>query len=119
VALPVRSFREIRNAAYYSLEIPIPLILTTMAIVFVLPSFTGNLPPWWGKYISHGLNLGLDLKGGMHLILQVDMDKAVHNVLSRSATDLKEKAGKRGLELHVGDISGEGLPVSSPSPDIL
>jgi len=93
------------------------LVLTAIAIVFVLPSFTGNLPSWWGKYISHGLNLGLDLKGGMHLILQVDMDQAVHNVLNRSASDLKEKAGKRGLELQVGDISGVSLPVTLVNKD--
>ncbi len=40
---------------------------------------------WWPcrpggtTYVSRGLNLGLDLKGGMHLILQVDMDQAVNN----------------------------------------
>ena len=56
-------------------------ILTVVAIIFVLPSLTGTLPPWWEKHISRGLNLGLDLKGGMHLILQVDMDQAVGNCL--------------------------------------
>ena len=67
-------------------------ILTVIAIIFVLPSLTGTLPPWWEKHISRGLNLGLDLKGGMHLILQVDMDSAVGNALSRTASDLKETA---------------------------
>ncbi len=93
------------------------LALTIMAIVFVLPSFTGNLPPWWGKYISHGLNLGLDLKGGMHLILQVDMDQAVHNFLNRSGSDLKEKAREKQLELQMGDISEKALPVTLVDKD--
>ena len=62
-------------------------ILTVIAIIFVLPSLTGGLPAWWEKHVSRGLKLGLDLKGGMHLILQVDMDQAVGNALNRTATD--------------------------------
>ena len=80
-------------------------ILTVIAIIFVLPSLTGTLPPWWEKHISRGLNLGLDLKGGMHLILQVDMDQAVGNALNRTATELKETAEKRGLNLKVGEVA--------------
>ena len=72
-------------------------ILTVIAIMFVLPSLTGGLPDWWEKHVSRGLKLGLDLKGGMHLILQVDMESAVRNALNRDANDLKEMAEKRGL----------------------
>ena len=56
-------------------------ILTIIAIVFVLPSVTGELPGWWEKHVSRGLKLGLDLKGGMHLILQVDMESAISGAL--------------------------------------
>ena len=87
-------------------------ILTVIAIIFVLPSVTGILPPWWEKHISRGLNLGLDLKGGMHLILQVDMDQAANNALSRSAMDLKEIAEKRGLDLKLGDVAKQVLPLT-------
>lgn len=93
------------------------LALTVIAVVLVLPSFTGSLPPWWGKYIGRGLNLGLDLKGGMHLILQVDMDQAVRNLLNRSGSDLKEKAGEKRIELQVGDISEKALPVTLADKD--
>ena len=88
-------------------------ILTVIAIIFVLPSLTGTLPPWWEKHVSRGLNLGLDLKGGMHLILQVDMDQAVSNALSRTATELKETAEKRGLDLKVGDVAKQS-PARDP-----
>ncbi|MCX5888707.1 MAG: protein translocase subunit SecD [Deltaproteobacteria bacterium] len=92
-------------------------ILTVVAIVFVLPSLTGQLPDWWAKHVSRGLNLGLDLKGGMHLILQVDMDQAVNNNLSRTATDLKELAEKRGLDLKTGDVAEHALPVTLNNKD--
>ena len=92
-------------------------ILTVIAIIFVLPSLTGTLPSWWEKHISRGLNLGLDLKGGMHLILQVDMDQAVGNALNRTATEMKEMAEKRGLNLKVGDVAKQSLPVTLTNKD--
>ncbi|MFP5212371.1 MAG: protein translocase subunit SecD, partial [Acidobacteriota bacterium] len=91
--------------------------LTLVAIALVMPSLTGGLPSWWGKYVSHGLNLGLDLKGGMHLILQVDMDQAIRNVLTRDAADLKEKAAKQRVELRIGEFSGQGVPVTIKGED--
>jgi SecD/SecF fusion protein len=87
-------------------------ILTVIAIIFVLPSLTGTLPSWWEKHISRGLKLGLDLKGGMHLILQVDMEQAISNALARNASDLMETADKRGIFLKVGDVSKQSLPVT-------
>jgi len=86
-------------------------ILTIIAIMFVLPSLTGGLPDWWEKHVSRGLKLGLDLKGGMHLILQVDMESAITNALIRDDNDMKELAEKRGLALKVGDVAKEVLPV--------
>ncbi len=92
-------------------------ILTVIALIFVLPSLTGKLPPWWEKHVSRGLNLGLDLKGGMHLILQVDMNQAVGNALSRNASDLKEMAEKRGLTLKIGDVANQAIPVTLVNKD--
>ena len=92
-------------------------LLTVIAIIFVLPSVTGELPGWWSKHVSRGLKLGLDLKGGMNLILQVDMDQAVSNNLSRTSSDLKEMAEKRGVDVKVGDVSKQGLPVTLVNKD--
>ena len=35
------------------------------------------------------INLGLDLQGGMHLVLQVDTDKAVENTVDRTYDELR------------------------------
>ncbi len=54
-----------------------------MIAVVLLVSVMGALPnlmtppSWWPGAVSHPLNLGLDLKGGIHLVLDVDVDKAV------------------------------------------
>jgi SecD/SecF fusion protein len=91
--------------------------LTLIAVVFVLPSLTGRLPDWWQQHISRGLNLGLDLKGGIHLILQVDLDQAISNALNRNGQDLLEMAEKRGLAVKVGEVAKDKLPVTLTNKD--
>jgi len=92
-------------------------ILTVIAILFVLPSFNVGLPDWWQKHVSKGLNLGLDLKGGMHLVLEVDMDSAIANALNRVAPEIKEMAEKRGLAVKVGEVSKETLHLTLLNAD--
>ncbi|MDI6853900.1 MAG: protein translocase subunit SecD [Deltaproteobacteria bacterium] len=87
-------------------------VLTVFAILLILPSFPVNMPAWWTTYISRGLNLGLDLRGGMHLVLEVDMDQALTNALNRTSQDLKDVAEKRGLAVKMGEVSKDSLDVT-------
>ena len=91
--------------------------LTVVAILFVLPSFPVGLPDWWQKHVSKGLNLGLDLKGGMLLVLEVDMDSAISNALNRALPELKEMAEKKGLAVKVGEVSKEALTLTLLNAD--
>ncbi|MDP2993201.1 MAG: protein translocase subunit SecD, partial [Deltaproteobacteria bacterium] len=73
-------------------------LLLLLAVFFTLPSFNKNLPSWWKKYLgSEGFKLGLDLQGGMHLILRVDVEQAINNTLEFSARDLREALQKKEI----------------------
>ncbi|MFZ5875307.1 MAG: protein translocase subunit SecD [Nitrospirota bacterium] len=65
-----------------------------LSIVFFLPStpwFT-SLPGWWQRIMPHkGITLGLDLQGGMHLVMEVDVERAVDNYLDRIVLDLGDR----------------------------
>jgi len=68
--------------------------------VTVMPSFTDSLPGWWTKYLAPAaLNLGLDLQGGMHLVLKVDIEKAKENTLELAAQDLKQALADKHISL--------------------
>ena len=59
------------------LKIGLVLLLLVFCALALLPSLNPGLPDWWKKYMAPaGLKLGLDLQGGMHIVLQVDLDKA-------------------------------------------
>jgi len=44
-----------------------------------------------------GLRLGLDLQGGMHLVLKVDLQKAEENSLELAANDLKDTLAEQSI----------------------
>ena len=80
------------------------ILILLFAIFFsgvtVMPSFTDSLPSWWTKYLAPAaLNLGLDLQGGMHLVLKVDIDKAKENTLELAAQDLKQALSEKHVSL--------------------
>ncbi|MGV1098640.1 protein translocase subunit SecD [Thiovibrio sp. JS02] len=73
------------------------LFLTVFCGMTVLPSFQ-PVPSWWQKYLAPaGLRLGLDLQGGMHLVLKVNLEKAIENNLDLAVQDLKEALAEKKI----------------------
>ena len=48
-------------------------------------------PEWLRKIGAKPMKLGLDLRGGVHFLLEVDMDKAIGQRMETSATDLRRQ----------------------------
>ena len=46
---------------------------------------------WLSYPLREKIHLGLDLQGGMHLVLEVQTEKAVEAVLNRTANDIMRK----------------------------
>jgi preprotein translocase subunit SecD len=68
------------------------LIITLLVIfvIFLLPNVV-QLEGSWKKYLpSEKIRLGLDLKGGMRLLLSLDTKKLTDNMLDRKFSQLKE-----------------------------
>ena len=80
--------------------------ITLFAILLLLPTFTSQLPTWFSKVIpSEKIHLGLDLQGGMHLILEVEAEKAVESYVERVKNDLREDLKDKGVP--VGKLERE------------
>ena len=68
-----------------SWRIVVSLLVLLASIAYVLPSLPGVGGSSLGNLLPDArISLGLDLKGGMHLTLGVEVDKAVSNSLSLS-----------------------------------
>ncbi|MDH5764070.1 MAG: protein translocase subunit SecD [Nitrospinota bacterium] len=66
----------------------IPLIL------FVLGGFF-----WLAWPVEEKINLGLDLQGGMHLVLEVEAEKAVEFSMEQRVEDIKHALGDEDIEV--------------------
>jgi preprotein translocase subunit SecD len=68
------------------------------ALIYLIPTFTKDLPEWWtGVLPKEQVRLGLDLQGGIHLILEVEEDKAVEGTVERLVLDMKEVLRKKDV----------------------
>lgn len=80
------------------LKISALFFVIALSVVTIIPSFYGSTPDWWKKYMApEGLRLGLDLQGGMHLVLRVNLDKAQEDSLELAANDLKDFLREQGI----------------------
>jgi len=76
------------------------LVVMAAALILVLPSAPGIRSTTLGKFLPDtAINLGLDLKGGIHLTLGVDVDKAIENNMASVGQDIKASAREENLAL--------------------
>ncbi len=91
-------------------------VTVILAVMFFLPNTPvfQYMPEWWRKNMPNkGIVLGLDLRGGLHLVFEVEGDKAVEITTDRYASRLKELFAKKKL---TADVNRDGLNIIvSPS----
>ena len=68
-------------------------LLVVASLVLLIPSFEPTLPGWLSSMDTlPKIQLGLDLQGGTHLLLEVQLDDAVSAALRHRGEDLKRAA---------------------------
>ncbi|HET8540938.1 MAG TPA: protein translocase subunit SecD [Anaeromyxobacter sp.] len=74
--------------------------------------------PRWAPDAEKHLNLGLDLQGGIHLALGVDVDRAVKAKVARRADEIAEYL--RSKEIPFADCrpAGDGRRIAVKGPDL-
>ena len=74
-----------------SWKLVLVLAVVIAAVIYILPTLKPEL--WPHKTI----NLGLDLQGGMHLVLEVDSEKAVESTAERISQEIRQQLKKKRL----------------------
>ena len=96
-------------------------IAVVIAVVFFLPNtpWFKNMPEWWQKNMPNkGIVLGLDLQGGLHLVFEVEADKAVDSTVDRYAFTIREMLQKKNLQAEVKK-NGLNIEVNPAGQDVL
>jgi preprotein translocase subunit SecD len=91
-----------------------------IAVIFFLPNtpLFKFMPDWWKKSMpSKGIVLGLDLQGGLHLVFEVEGDKAVEASTERFVYLIKDTLQKKKLQAEV-KRNGLQIEITPSSPEI-
>ena len=84
------------------------LALILLAFLYLTPTLSGKLPGWWSSiFPQEELHLGLDLQGGMHLVLGVEVDKAVENALDMDLEGFRTELRERNIRFR--ELSRQGI----------
>lgn len=84
-----------------------------VALTYTLPTFTDSLPSWWTK---KKVSLGLDLKGGIHLVMGVDLDVVLNNAAGRAAEELRRSLSGESIAA-INVAKGDGPTIEAEFPD--
>ncbi|MBO4369311.1 MAG: protein translocase subunit SecD [Desulfovibrio sp.] len=99
-------------------RLAIALAVFFLALFYALPSFLGQGSSFERILPSSRINLGLDLRGGIHLTLGVDVAKAVSNTLAILGQDLRRQAqDERFAVLRPRVVGGSTLEFILPRPE--
>jgi len=94
-------------------------LLVAVALVLLVPSLNLGLPDWWKDYLpTTSIQLGLDLQGGTHLLMEVKLEDAVDTALTRRGDDLKRELKSNKLDVNeISTATGGALTVKLKTPD--
>lgn len=75
-------------------------VTVVVSLVLVLPStpLFSSMPDWWKHNLpSKGMTLGLDLQGGIHLVLEVEAERALEIKLDRDVSNLADLLAEKQI----------------------
>src|SRR5450432_86394 len=71
-------------------------VVTLLAVLYLIPTVVpeDKQPDFIKKHFQKRIQLGLDLQGGLHLVYEVNVDKAVASKVDRMSSDLEDRLRK-------------------------
>ncbi len=96
--------------AYPRWKLWLILIVLMVSAMGTLPNLT-TPPSWWPSAVSQPMNLGLDLKGGIHLVIDVDVEKAVEHSVEEDVDAIRRVLRESKIRYRKLDAKGNTLTV--------
>ncbi len=90
------------------------LFFVILSGIYVYPTI-GNLDLEKTKFpFKKKINLGLDLQGGLYMVLGVDFNKVYKDIIERQFASLKDNLKDKGITVKDVKTVREGVPVDDP-----
>ena len=96
-------------------RLALALAFAAVSLVLLAPTFLPSVPEWWPW--KQPIRLGLDLKGGTHLLYGVDVDAAVDATLDRLVTDVERELRQAQVGATTVERQGKTTTVKLANPE--
>jgi preprotein translocase subunit SecD len=89
-----------------------------LAVLYLVPTVVPEekRPAFFQKYFKKKIQLGLDLKGGLHLVYEVNIEKAVASKVDRLANEVDDALKKKGADFTVVRSGRDDIAITFKVP---
>lgn len=89
-----------------------------LAALYLVPTVVpeNKRPAFFQKYFKKKIHLGLDLQGGLHLVYEVNIEKAVASKVDRLANEVDDALRKKGAEFTVVRTGRDDIAITFKVP---
>jgi preprotein translocase subunit SecD len=89
-----------------------------LAVLYLVPTVVPEekRPAFFQNYFTKRIQLGLDLKGGLHLVYEVNIEKAVSSKVDRLANDVDDALKKKGADFTVVRSGRDDIAINFKVP---
>ena len=81
----------------FSLKKVLVALIFLFSIIYSLPTFFSETPGWLSNINAKKMNLGLDLKGGVHFLMEVDLEEVVSSKSKKLSSDIRSQLRKEKI----------------------
>jgi preprotein translocase subunit SecD len=91
------------------------VLVTVLSIMYVIPTFTGAGANEKSHYpFSKKINLGLDLQGGLYLVMGIDFNKVFKEIADRQLASITDRLKEKNIAVSDAKVRTDGVPSDDP-----
>ena len=91
------------------------MLISILSVLYILPTFTSIGSSAKSAYpFSKKINLGLDLQGGLYLVMGIDFNKVFKEIADRQLNSLTERFKEKSIVLLAPNVRVDGVPQDDP-----
>lgn len=90
------------------------VLVTILSVLYIVPTFTKLNPEKSAFPFSKKINLGLDLQGGLYLVMGVDFNKVFKDVADRQLSSLTERLKDKTVTITESKVSLANVSQDDP-----
>jgi preprotein translocase subunit SecD len=88
------------------------IIVFMFGVIYSMPTFLNEVPSWLTSINAKKMNLGLDLKGGVHFLMEVDLNEVSKSKSKKLSNDIRSELRKEKIRYNNFNYSGKAIEIN-------